>query len=86
MVAGLGTGCKIETRPIHFVTSYCLLHSAKPDNPWVPGRNIATGPRLFNLDLAAYKNTHPKGFGGFRCSSAPVLHILNHQLCPAFEQ
>ena len=75
-------GCKIENPgdPIHYINTQCFALPSPITRLGNAGRNIATGPRLFNLDMAAYKNIPiPSVSEGFRVQlRAEFFNILNH--------
>ncbi|MDQ2746049.1 MAG: TonB-dependent receptor, partial [Acidobacteriota bacterium] len=51
-------GCKIEnpSDPLHYINVNCFTAPNPLQRLGNAGRNIATGPKLFNLDMALYKN------------------------------
>ncbi len=75
-------GCKIENRsdPLHYINTACFTAPNPLTRLGNAGRNIATGPNLFNLDLAAYKNIPITAISeGFRLQfRAEFFNILNH--------
>src|SRR6266404_715203 len=75
-------GCKIENPadPLHYINTACFTLPNPITLLGNAGRNIATGPRLFNLDLAFYKNVTISSISeGFRVQlRAEFFNILNH--------
>ncbi len=75
-------GCKIEnpSDPLHYINTQCFTLPNPITRLGNAGRNIATGPRLFNLDMAVYKNIPLKTVSeGFRVQlRAEFFNILNH--------
>jgi hypothetical protein len=75
-------GCKIENPadPLHYINTACFTLPNPITRLGNAGRNIATGPRLFNLDMAAYKNIPISSISeGFRVQlRAEFFNILNH--------
>jgi hypothetical protein len=75
-------GCKIENPadPLHYINTACFTLPNPLTRLGNAGRNIATGPSLFNLDLAAYKNIPITAISeGFRVQlRAEFFNILNH--------
>ena len=75
-------GCKIENPadPLHYINTQCFTVPNPIQRIGTAGRNIATGPKLFNLDLAAYKNIPISSISeGFRVQlRAEFFNILNH--------
>jgi hypothetical protein len=75
-------GCKIEnpSDPLHYINAQCFTAPNPLTRIGNAGRNIATGPSLFNLDLAAYKNIRIAAISeGFRVQlRAEFFNILNH--------
>jgi len=76
------SGCKIENPadPLHYINTACFTLPNPITRLGNAGRNIATGPHLFNLDMAAYKNIPiPSVSEGFRVQlRAEFFNILNH--------
>ena len=75
-------GCKIENPadPLHYINTQCFTLPNPITRLGNAGRNIATGPRLFNLDMAFYKNIPISSITeGFRVQlRAEFFNILNH--------
>jgi len=75
-------GCKIENPadPLHYINTQCFTAPSPLTRLGNAGRNIATGPRLFNLDMALYKNIPLASVSeGFRLQlRAEFFNILNH--------
>lgn len=75
-------GCKIEnpSDPLHYINPQCFTAPNPLTRLGNAGRNIATGPNLFNLDLSAYKNIPISRISeGFRVQlRAEFFNILNH--------
>jgi len=75
-------GCKIENPadPLHYINTQCFTAPNPLTRLGNAGRNIATGPRLFNLDMALYKNIPLASVSeGFRLQlRAEFFNILNH--------
>jgi hypothetical protein len=75
-------GCKIENPadPLHYINTRCFTAPNPLTRLGNAGRNIATGPRLFNLDMALYKNIPLSSVSeGFRLQlRAEFFNILNH--------
>ncbi len=75
-------GCKIENPadPLHYINTNCFTLPNPLTRLGNSTRNIATGPNLFNLDLAAYKNIPITAISeGFRLQlRAEFFNILNH--------
>ncbi|MDQ2920467.1 MAG: TonB-dependent receptor, partial [Acidobacteriota bacterium] len=75
-------GCKIENPadPLRYINTACFTLPNPITRLGNAGRNIATGPRLFNMDLAAYKNIPISSISeGFRLQlRAEFFNILNH--------
>jgi hypothetical protein len=75
-------GCKIENPadPLHYINTQCFALPNPLTRLGNAGRNIATGPRLFNLDMAFYKNIPISSISeGFRVQlRAEFFNILNH--------
>jgi hypothetical protein len=75
-------GCKIEnpSDPLRYINTQCFTLPNPITRLGNAGRNIATGPNLFNMDLAAYKNIPiPSVSEGFRVQlRAEFFNILNH--------
>jgi len=76
------SGCKIEnpSDPLHYINTQCFTAPNPLRRLGNAGRNIATGPNLFNLDIAAYKNIPISRISeGFRMQlRAEFFNILNH--------
>ena len=76
------SGCKIENPadPLRYINTACFTVPNPITRIGTSTRNIATGPKLFNLDLAAYKNIPISGISeGFRVQlRAEFFNILNH--------
>ena len=75
-------GCKIEnpSDPLHYINTACFTAPNPLRRIGNAGRNIATGPNLFNVDMALYKNIPiSKISEGFRMQfRAEFFNILNH--------
>jgi hypothetical protein len=75
-------GCKIEnpSDPLHYINTKCFTAPNPLTRIGNAGRNIATGPHLFNLDMAFYKNVPITRISeGFRLQlRAEFFNILNH--------
>jgi len=75
-------GCKIENPadPLHYINTQCFALPNPLTRLGNAGRNIATGPHLFNLDMAFYKNIPISSISeGFRVQlRAEFFNILNH--------
>ncbi len=75
-------GCKIEnpSDPLHYINAGCFTAPNPLTRLGNATRNIATGPNLFNLDLAVYKNIPVSSISeGFRVQlRAEFFNILNH--------
>jgi len=75
-------GCKIENPAdhLHYINTACFTLPSPLTRLGNAGRNIATGPRLFNLDMAVYKNIPIASVSeGFRVQlRAEFFNILNH--------
>ena len=75
-------GCKIEnpTDPLRYINTQCFTLPNPITRLGSAGRNIGTGPRLFNLDMAIYKNVPISSISeGFRVQfRAEFFNILNH--------
>jgi hypothetical protein len=75
-------GCKIEnpSDPLHYVNTQCFTAPNPLTRLGNAGRNIATGPKTFNLDMAFYKNVPITRISeGFRVQlRAEFFNILNH--------
>ena len=75
-------GCKIENPadPLHYINTQCFALPNPLTRLGNAGRNIATGPHLFNLDMAFYKNISISSISeGFRVQlRAEFFNILNH--------
>jgi len=75
-------GCKIENPSdhLHYINTACFTLPNPLTRLGNAGRNIATGPRLFNLDMAVYKNIPITSVSeGFRLQlRAEFFNILNH--------
>ncbi len=75
-------GCKIEnpTDPLRYINTQCFTLPNPITRLGSAGRNIGTGPRLFNLDMAIYKNIPISSISeGFRVQfRAEFFNILNH--------
>ncbi|MEP6922453.1 MAG: hypothetical protein ABI967_15120, partial [bacterium] len=75
-------GCKIEnpSDPLHYINTQCFTVPNPITRIGNAGRNIATGPRLFNMDMAFYKNIPLSSISeGFRLQlRAEFFNILNH--------
>src|SRR6267143_1116700 len=75
-------GCKIENPadPLHYINTACFTLPNPITRLGNAGRNIATGPHLFNWDMAFYKNIPISSISeGFRVQlRAEFFNILNH--------
>ncbi len=75
-------GCKIENPadPLRYINTACFTLPNPITRLGNAGRNIATGPRLFNVDMALYKNIPiTRVSEGFRVQlRAEFFNILNH--------
>ena len=75
-------GCKIEnpSDPLRYINTKCFTAPNPITRLGNAGRNIATGPHLFNLDMAFYKNVPvTRIYEGFRVQlRAEFFNILNH--------
>ena len=75
-------GCKIENPadPLHYINTQCFALPNPLTRLGNAGRNIATGPHLFNLDMAFYKNIPISSISeAFRVQlRAEFFNILNH--------
>ncbi len=75
-------GCKIENPadPLHYINTACFTLPNPTTRIGTATRNLATGPKLFNLDMAFYKNIPITSVSeGFRLQlRAEFFNILNH--------
>ena len=75
-------GCKIEnpSDPLNYINRNCFTAPNPLQRLGNAGRNIATGPRLFNLDTALYKNIPVSKISeAFRIQLRfEAFNILNH--------
>ncbi|MEP6703573.1 MAG: carboxypeptidase regulatory-like domain-containing protein [Acidobacteriota bacterium] len=75
-------GCKIEnpSDPLHYINTACFTAPNPLQRLGNAGRNIATGPKLFNLDMAVYKNIPVTRISeGFRIQLRfEAFNVLNH--------
>jgi hypothetical protein len=75
-------GCKIEnpSDPLHYINTACFTVPNPITRIGTATRNLATGPRLFNMDMALYKNIPITSISeGFRVQlRAEFFNILNH--------
>ena len=75
-------GCKIENPgdPLHYINTACFTVPNPITRIGTATRNLATGPHLFNLDMAVYKNIPITSISeGFRVQfRAEFFNILNH--------
>jgi hypothetical protein len=75
-------GCKIENLadPLRYINTGCFTVPNPITRIGTSTRNLATGPHLFNLDMALYKNIPITSISeGFRVQfRAEFFNILNH--------
>ena len=75
-------GCKIEnpSDPLNYINRNCFTAPNPLQRLGNAGRNIATGPHLFNLDMALYKNIPVTSLSeSFRIQLRfEAFNVLNH--------